>query len=134
MTKPTDIIGTITCATPVDHIATPAPAPARPMKVAAKPPVATPPPAPATHTAARPAVAAAIPTSAGVLMISSKPPCEITIDGKPTHLMTPQRRLVLPQGPHTIGLVNPGQHIQSTTKIEILAGLPSRLIKDFTAH
>ena len=120
-------------AAPAAKIATTAPPAPPAAKVAAKPPAAAP-PAPTPHAAAKPVVAAAIPANAGVLMISSKPPCEITVDGKPTHLMTPQRRLVLTPGPHTIGLVNSTQHIQNTTKVEILAGLPSRLIKDFTAH
>ena len=67
-------------------------------------------------------------------MVSSKPPCEIVVDGKSTHLMTPQKKLTLSAGPHTITLVNATQHIQNQTKIEILVGLPSRLIKDFTTR
>lgn len=101
-----------------------APAPSK------SPPAPT--PAPATHTAARSTVAVGG-SNSGVLMVSAKPPCEIFIDGKSAHMMTPQRTLTLSAGPHTITLVNATQHVKSTTKIEILAGLPSRLVKDFTA-
>ena len=91
-------------------------------------------PAPAPTPAKPAAVAAATPSGSGVLMVSSKPPCDIVIDGKPTHLMTPQRKLTLSAGPHTITLLNAAQHISSVTKVEILVGLPSRVIKDFTTH
>jgi hypothetical protein len=107
-------------------LATPAPAPAK-ATPATK--------APAAPTAAKPAAVAVAPgPNNGVLMVSSKPPCEIWIDGKSTHMMTPQKKLTLSAGPHTITLLNAAQHITSSSKVEILVGLPSRLIKDFTAH
>ncbi len=110
-----------------------------PTPVATKPAPAvkatTPAPTPApTHTAAKPAVAVAPGPNSGVLMVSSKPPCEIWVDGKSTHLMTPQKKMTLAAGPHTITLLNASQHITSSSKVEILVGLPSRLIKDFTTH
>jgi len=66
----------------------------------------------------------------GVLMISSKPPCEILVDGKPTGLMTPQRALPLPAGKHRITLVNPAQQIKKTLTVEITANASTKVIQD----
>lgn len=69
----------------------------------------------------------------GVLMLSSKPPCEIQIDGKPTGLMTPQRALSLSAGTHKVTLVNPAQKIKKSFAVEITADEPTKVIQDLTA-
>src|SRR4029077_7125614 len=94
------------------HVAQPAPAPKPVTQHVAQPapksqPVA-PPKAQPAHVAKSAALTAAPPPSAEVTgrrMISSRPPCEIVMDGKPTHLMTPQQALPLSPGAHAITLV-----------------------------
>ncbi|MBL0220543.1 MAG: hypothetical protein IPQ07_42575 [Myxococcales bacterium] len=81
------------------------------------------------------AVVAPVPAKApaggeGVLMISSKPPCEIFIDGKATGLMTPQRSLPLPAGAHKVTLVNTAEKIKKTLSIQITADQPTKVIQD----
>ena len=87
--------------------------------------------------AARPALeappaeqAVAAPAGAGVLMISSKPPCEIVIDGKPTGLTTPQREIPLPAGAHKVTLVNKAERIHKTISVQITADQPTKVIQD----
>ncbi len=67
----------------------------------------------------------------GTLMISSKPPCEIEIDGKVTGLTTPQRAIPLPAGPHKITLVNSAEGIKKTVSVQITADKPTKVIQDF---
>lgn len=76
---------------------------------------------------------AAEPAGQGILMISSKPPCEILIDGKPTGLMTPQRALPLSAGPHKVTLVNTAEKIKKTLSIQITADQPTKVIQDLMA-
>ena len=64
-------------------------------------------------------------------MISSKPPCEILIDGKRTGLMTPQRAIRLAPGSHRIELVNEAEAIRSTATVEISVDQPTKLIRNF---
>jgi hypothetical protein len=90
----------------------------------AKPAVAAPKPA------ATPAPAA---VAEGTLMIASKPPCEIIIDGKPTGLVTPQRSITLPAGSHRVTLVNATENINKTIAIQITAGTPTKVIQDLMA-
>jgi hypothetical protein len=66
----------------------------------------------------------------GVLMISSKPPCEIHIDGKATGLSTPQRAMKLPAGKHTITLVNAAERIKKTIAVSISPDAPTKVIQD----
>jgi hypothetical protein len=66
----------------------------------------------------------------GVLMISSKPPCEIVIDGVPTGLTTPQRAIKLAAGKHRITLVNTAEKIKKTVAVEITADQPTKVIQD----
>jgi len=66
----------------------------------------------------------------GVLMISSKPPCEIHIDGKATGLMTPQRSLPLSAGKHKIMLVNAAEKIKKTFTVDITANETSKVIQN----
>jgi hypothetical protein len=67
----------------------------------------------------------------GTLMISSKPPCEIVIDGKATGLTTPQRSIPLPAGTHKITLVNSAEGIKKTVSVQITADKPTKVIQDF---
>jgi hypothetical protein len=68
----------------------------------------------------------------GVLMISSKPPCEIHVDGKATGLMTPQRALSLSAGKHKITLVNPAQKIKKSFAVQITANESTKVIQDLS--
>ena len=88
----------------------------------------------------RPAKAATIATApapissaaTGVLMISSKPPCSITIDGKPTKLVTPQRAIALAPGAHSITLTNAQQKVQKTITVRITAKQQTKIVQDLT--
>lgn len=66
----------------------------------------------------------------GTLMISSKPPCEIIVDGAPTGLTTPQRALALPAGPHKITLVNAEKDLRKTITVQITADATEKVIED----
>ncbi|MGE0401887.1 MAG: PEGA domain-containing protein, partial [Kofleriaceae bacterium] len=66
----------------------------------------------------------------GTLMISSKPPCEIWIDGNSTGLMTPQRAIPLSAGKHKITLVSPDKAHKKTIAVEITADKPTKVIQD----
>jgi len=73
---------------------------------------------------------ATAPSGAGTLMVSSKPPCEIVIDGKPTGLTTPQRAIQLAPGAHKVTFVNAGESINKTVAVVINADKPTKLIQD----
>lgn len=98
----------------------PAPAPA-PRRRSTRPPLAT------ATTDTPPAA-----TGSGILMVSSKPPCEITVDGKATRLVTPQRSIALSAGVHSITLTNAGQKVKKTLSVKITANKQTKLIQDFT--
>jgi hypothetical protein len=66
----------------------------------------------------------------GTLMISSKPPCEIVIDGRSTGLTTPQRSISLPAGSHRITLLNPEKSIHKVVSVQILANTTAKVIED----
>jgi hypothetical protein len=68
----------------------------------------------------------------GVLMISAKPPCEIIIDGRSTHLFTPQRSLALTAGAHVVTLVNVSIGVKKTIAVKVDAVKPTKVIQDFT--
>ena len=70
----------------------------------------------------------------GSLMLSSKPPCVILVDGKATGLATPQRALELPVGTHKITLVNQAAGINQTVMVQINAGQATKLVKDLLAN
>jgi hypothetical protein len=120
--------------------------PAQPKQIAASP--ATVQSSPPTHASATkvalakpapkssPPVANAMLSSGprGVLMISTKPPCEIIVDGKPTHLTTPQRSLPLTAGSHQLTLINTQQKIRKQLAVNIDAHHPTKLIEDFLKH
>jgi hypothetical protein len=66
----------------------------------------------------------------GTLMISSKPPCEIEIDGQPTGLTTPQRAITLPAGAHEIALINAEKAIRKTVAVQIAPDATEKIIED----
>ena len=66
----------------------------------------------------------------GTLMVSSKPPCEILIDGKSTGLTTPQRAIPVPSGTHKVTFVNDAESIKKTVSVSISADQPTKLIQD----
>lgn len=82
-----------------------------------------------------PRVAVAAPAKAGaaVLMLGSKPPCEIWIDGKRTGLSTPQRALKVSPGTHRIRLVNRQHKIDESFSVAARADAPVKAIKDYSA-
>jgi hypothetical protein len=69
----------------------------------------------------------------GTLMVSSKPPCEIYIDGKATGLTTPQRSIALSAGSHKITFINAAENIKKTVSVSITADKPTKLIQDLMA-
>ena len=85
--------------------------------------------APVVHETHRQAPVA---TAKGTLRISSKPPCAITIDGRPSGKTTPQAALALSVGSHQITLTNEEQGINLTTEVEIKADKSSSVVQDFT--
>jgi hypothetical protein len=106
-------------------------------------PAAPAPEKPAAHGSwnVAPAAKAVVATSAsaggganGVLMVASKPPCEIVIDGKPTQLETPQRSIALSPGTHSVTLINAKLHINKTVPVQVAANKPTKLIRDFTGQ
>jgi len=66
----------------------------------------------------------------GTLMISSKPPCEILIDGKHTGLTTPQRAIALSAGRHKVTLLNGDKDIKRSFTVQITANATEKLIED----
>jgi hypothetical protein len=131
------IAATTTPAAPqVAAPAKPAPAPApAPAAVASQPAAAH--PAPVHHHSAPARTAAAEPASdssggggSGTLMVSSKPPCEIWIDGKSTGLTTPQRSIPLSAGSHKVTFVNSSSNIHKTVPVAIKADQPTKLIQN----
>ncbi|MBV8756355.1 MAG: PEGA domain-containing protein [Deltaproteobacteria bacterium] len=70
----------------------------------------------------------------GTLMVSSKPPCQIWIDGKDTGLTTPQRSMSLPAGSHHVTFVNSEQNITKTVGVKITAGESTKLIQNLLSN
>jgi hypothetical protein len=68
----------------------------------------------------------------GVLVLGSKPPCDIAIDGGTTGLHTPQKEIKLPVGRHRITLTNAEFGINETFTVDIKADAPEKLIKDYS--
>lgn len=98
---------------------TPAPAPVQAPKTKR----------PAPLEKAREPVAAAT-GGEGTLMISAKPPCEISVDGKATGLTTPQRAISLSAGSHKVTLTNTTAGIRETFAVKITPGAPTKVIRD----
>jgi hypothetical protein len=68
----------------------------------------------------------------GVLMIASKPPCHIIINGQETGLTTPQSLIRLKTGRHELTLVNQEHDIRTSIPVTIRAGKSVRVVKDLT--
>ncbi len=68
--------------------------------------------------------------SMGILMVSTKPPCEILIDGKATGLVTPQRGIELPVGSHKVTFINEEMSIKKSFLVKVTAEKASKLIRD----
>lgn len=59
----------------------------------------------------------------GFLTLKSTPSADITVDGTPTGLMTPQNKIELSPGIHTIGLTAPGRKKpERSFSVEIVSG------------
>jgi serine/threonine protein kinase len=139
-----------------DNSTTTTPPPVVPKTTPAPPPVAaitttpktTPAPPPVTHehehvatTEPKPAGGTSgggfddvvqKPAGDGTLLLGSKPPCEILVDGSSTGLRTPQRDLKLAAGKHQITLVNDDLGIKESFTVSIKAGQTEKQIKDFS--
>jgi len=85
-------------------------------------------PAPAARAAPLPKRTAG---GSGTLMISTKPPCDIAIDGAPTGLTAPQKSISVAAGHHQLTLTNKAQHVKKTVAVDITANHATRVIKDF---
>jgi hypothetical protein len=72
------------------------------------------------------------PSGEGTLLLGSKPPCDILVDGSSTGLHTPQRDMKLSAGKHKITLVNDDLGIKETFTVSISAGQTEKQIKDFS--
>ncbi|MEO7734606.1 MAG: hypothetical protein ABIY55_26860, partial [Kofleriaceae bacterium] len=68
----------------------------------------------------------------GVLVLGSKPPCDIAIDGNTTGLHTPQKEIKLSVGRHRITLSNGEFNIKDTFVVDIKADAPEKMIKDYS--
>jgi hypothetical protein len=66
-------------------------------------------------------------------MVSSKPPCEIVVDGAHTGLMTPQRSIPLAAGTHKITFINAAEHVNKTVAVSIKSDQATKLIQNFMA-
>ena len=67
-----------------------------------------------------------------MLVLGSKPPCDIAIDGVATPLHTPQKEIKLSVGRHRITLTNGEFGINETFTVDIKPDVPEKLIKDYS--
>ena len=74
----------------------------------------------------------AVAKGTGTLLLGSKPPCDIYIDGKDSGLQTPQRDIKLSAGKHKITLVNNEYGIKETFSVEIKPDTVEKQIKDYS--
>jgi hypothetical protein len=110
---------------------TPAPTPGVPRAaVATRAPTAAPAPPPHRPRRARTRVASRDDNGVGVLTIASKPPCEITIDGTPTGLVTPQRSIDLSAGIHRVTLTNSSLHVAQTLSVRVTANASTKVVRN----
>lgn len=70
----------------------------------------------------------------GELDISSKPPCEVAIDGRPLGHRTPLTGFRMESGIHRVTLTNDQYGIAETVSVQVLAGEPVRVVKDYSAR
>ncbi len=110
----------------------------RPVAIVDKPRPETPKPAienpvaPKTEPKPKPPV---VDTNAtGTLLLASKPPCSIFIDGRDTGKKTPQRGLKLPVGKHRVTPLNNELGIKESFNVKISADKPTKAVKDYTGQ
>jgi hypothetical protein len=68
----------------------------------------------------------------GTVAITTTPPCTITVDGKPTKLVTPQRALALPVGNHTLTFVDAHSQVRGKIAVHVEAQRTTKIVRDFT--
>jgi hypothetical protein len=91
------------------------------------------------HTSTSPRTASAPTATAprssdGELEISAKPPCDVSIDGKPLGRKTPIIGLAVDAGVHRITLDNVQYRIDESVSVQVLAGKRARVIQDYSAR
>ena len=72
------------------------------------------------------------PKGNGTLLLGSKPPCDVFIDGSSTGEHTPHKFTGLPAGKHKVTLVNNEFGIKESFTVEIKADGTEKQIKDFS--
>lgn len=77
-----------------------------------------------------PTVPAVDPSAIGRLTVSTKPPCQISINGK-AHGSTPLREVPLPAGIYRLTLVNKELSINETMAIRVTAGKETKVTQDY---
>jgi serine/threonine protein kinase len=87
---------------------------------------------PKTNAATDGGDVASKPSGDGTLLLGSKPPCDILVDGSSTGQHTPQRDMKLSAGKHKITLVNDELGIKETFTVDIKPGQTEKQIKDFS--
>ncbi len=80
----------------------------------------------------KPPVVVEKPKGTGTLLLGSKPPCEIYVDGAPTGLHTPQPKMQLSAGKHRITLINNEFGINERFVVDIKPDSVEKVIKDFS--
>lgn len=84
----------------------------------------------AVSTTAVSAAAPATPVQ-GDIDVSSKPPCEVAIDGTPTGRHTPLTGYKVEPGIHRVTLINDKLGISETVTVQVLSDKPARIVKDY---
>jgi hypothetical protein len=87
----------------------------------------------ARHEPSRRSETSAGPARAATLMVGSKPPCQIILDGRDTGLVTPQRDLKVAPGRHTVTLISRDHGLRKTVRVEVAPGEKKRVIEDLSA-
>lgn len=72
------------------------------------------------------------PSALGRLTISTKPPCQVLINGK-AHGTTPLRELELPAGIYKITVINKEIAISETIAVRVTAGKETKFVQDYTS-
>ena len=116
-----------------------APEPPKPA-IAVQPPTPPPPAPPEPKTVPQPppkAVGKTVPHTApviagmGSIALTSRPVCDILVDGAPAGLHTPQRELKLTAGRHRITLVDVDLKIRDTFVVDVKVGGSQAVDKDY---
>jgi serine/threonine-protein kinase len=83
--------------------------------------------------AASDATVAPPPAGDGELEISAKPPCDVSIDGKPLGRKTPIVGIAIEAGIHRVTLNNAQYRISESLDVQVSAGKRARVIEDYSA-